>query len=110
MRCSYRKCSKYIENLFVVDFILRDFVDRLLSEDITLDEFYREFAEEVGIDKKLLEARKILGVGEDEEDMEEIDRSYKKLARKYHPDMSGGDEVLFKQINDTHKLIRKELE
>lgn len=107
---SYSLCGKFIENLYVVDSVLRTEVDRLLGDVITLDEFYREFADDDMADENLKVARKILEVSEDEEDFELISKKYKVLARKFHPDMSGGDEKKFQAINAAHKLIRKELE
>jgi len=110
LRCSYGLCGKFIENLFVVDKVLAREVDRLFAKEITLDEFHREFADDDKVDEKLIAARKTLGVEGDCEDFEEISKNYKKLAKKYHPDMSDGDEVRFQEINAAHKLIRKELE
>jgi hypothetical protein len=110
LRCSYGLCGKFIENLYVVDKVLEIFVNRLLDEDMTLDEFHREFADDDKGDEKAKEARKILGVDEDEADFDLISKQYKVLARKFHPDMSGGDQETFQKINAAHKLIRKELE
>ncbi|MBS3087343.1 J domain-containing protein [Candidatus Pacearchaeota archaeon] len=107
---SYGLCSKFIENLYVVDKVLETEVDRLLDEEITLDEFHREFVSDDKGDEKLIEARRTLGVAEDCEDFEEISRHYKVLAKKFHPDMEGGDHEMFQKINAAHKLIRKELE
>lgn len=107
--CSYGKCSKYIENLFVVDFLLDKWVDDLVEERVTLTEFQSEFSHEEDLDKKLKEAREVLGVGEDCEDMVEIGRAYKKLAVKFHPDAGGTDEE-FRRIGDAYQLIRRELE
>ncbi|MFH0808372.1 MAG: J domain-containing protein [archaeon] len=107
---SYSLCSKFIENLFVVDKVLETEVDRLLDNEISLDEFHREFASDDKADEKLIEARRTLGVAEDCEDFEEISKHYKILARKFHPDMNGGDHEMFQKINAAHKLIRKELE
>ncbi len=107
---SYNLCRKFIENLFVVDKVLEREVEKLLDKEISLDEFHREFAEDDKADDKAKEARRILGVSEDEHDFELIGKNYKKLARQFHPDMSGGDEKKFQEINAAHKLIRKELE
>ena len=40
---------------------------------------------------------------------EEIDKSYKKLARKYHPDLNQGDskaEEKFKEVNEAHEVLK----
>lgn len=51
---------------------------------------------------------KILEVGRNAT-TEEIDKSYKKLARKYHPDLNQGDsnaEEKFKEINEAHEVLK----
>ncbi len=46
----------------------------------------------------------ILGVGKDASD-EEIKKAYRKLAHKYHPDKSGGDEAKFKELNEAYQVL-----
>jgi curved DNA-binding protein len=50
---------------------------------------------------------KILGVGRDASE-DEIKRAYRKLARKYHPDVNKdkGAEEKFKQINEAHEVLK----
>lgn len=36
---------------------------------------------------------------------EEIKKAYRKLAHKYHPDKSGGDERKFKEINEAYQAL-----
>ncbi|MFZ2970874.1 MAG: molecular chaperone DnaJ [Minisyncoccia bacterium] len=36
---------------------------------------------------------------------DEIKRAYRKLAQKYHPDKSGGDEAKFKEINQAYEVL-----
>lgn len=51
---------------------------------------------------------KILEVGRNAT-TEEIDKSYKKLARKYHPDLNPGDsaaEEKFKEVNEAHEVLK----
>ncbi len=110
LKYSYSLCSKFIENLYVVDKVLKIEVGRLLDEEISLDQFQREFFEDDDLGDKLIGARKILGVEAGENDFDLISKKYKVLARKYHPDMSEGNEEMFQKINSAHKLIRKELE
>ena len=50
---------------------------------------------------------KIIGVGRDAS-ADEIKRAYRKLARKYHPDVNKdkGAEEKFKQINEAHEVLK----
>ena len=36
---------------------------------------------------------------------DEIKKSYKQLAKKYHPDRKGGDEEMFKKINNAYEIL-----
>ncbi|MBI2013836.1 MAG: DnaJ domain-containing protein [Candidatus Colwellbacteria bacterium] len=47
---------------------------------------------------------KILGV-EKSATQEEIKKAYHKLAHKYHPDKSGGDEKKFKEVNEAYQVL-----
>src|SRR3989344_9189477 len=46
----------------------------------------------------------ILGVEKNASE-EEIKKAYRKLAHKYHPDKSGGDDVKFKEINEAYQVL-----
>jgi len=46
----------------------------------------------------------ILGVLKGASD-DEIKKAYRKLAHKYHPDKSGGDEKKFKEINQAYQVL-----
>jgi curved DNA-binding protein len=60
----------------------------------------------VGVEYK--DYYKILGV-EKNTGPDEIDKAYKKMARKYHPDLNQGDkksEERFKDINEAHEVLK----
>ena len=53
---------------------------------------------------------KILGVGR-EASKDEIAKAFKKLARKYHPDLNPGNkesEEKFKEINEAYEVLKDE--
>ena len=49
----------------------------------------------------------VLGVGRDA-GADEIKRSYRKLARKYHPDVSSEDdaEARFKELQEAYEVLK----
>jgi molecular chaperone DnaJ len=47
---------------------------------------------------------KILGVSQDASH-EEIKKTFRELAHKYHPDKTGGDEARFKEINEAYQVL-----
>lgn len=46
----------------------------------------------------------LLGISKGATD-DEIKKAYRKLAHKYHPDKSGGDEAKFKEINQAYQVL-----
>ena len=103
---SYNKFN-FIGNIHVLAKILEKYVEAMLNNERSASEFINDFAEDKDVEKKREEARKLLDVG-DTKDMKEIDRKYKQLAKDHHPDM-GGDTKLFQEINNAHKLLKREL-
>lgn len=49
----------------------------------------------------------ILGISKDAT-QSEIKSAYRKLSKKYHPDMEGGDDEKFKQINEAYGVLGDE--
>ena len=107
---SYNGAHKFVENLYVVSKIIELEVDALLKEKKTLQEFISEFSEEKDIRDKRREARKTLGVDEGTLDLNVINEKYKSLAKAHHPDMPNGNMEKFKEINNAHKTLKRELE
>ena len=54
-------------------------------------------------------ARVTLGLAENENDIEVINKAYKAMARDLHPDMESGDIDKFKLVNNAHKTLKREL-
>ncbi|PIN74147.1 molecular chaperone DnaJ [Candidatus Woesearchaeota archaeon CG10_big_fil_rev_8_21_14_0_10_45_16] len=108
MYFGYKLADKFVENLYIVSKVIELEVKALLEERITMEEFTQHFSEDHDIEKRRKEARIILGVPEDCLDLDLINRNYKNLAKKCHPD-AGGDQELFKKINNAHKMLKREL-
>lgn len=100
--------KNYLENLFVVSKILEFEVENLLSGEINKEDFKHKFESDNDLDQKKIEARLTLGLADEENDLQVINKAYKDLAKKNHPD-AGGDLEEFKKINSAHKLLIKEL-
>jgi hypothetical protein len=109
LKYSYGLMPKFIENLAIIEKVLKLEVERLLSKEILVDDFIREFTEDDDLIEQRIEARKTVCVSPDEMDIEKINHNYKLLAKKYHPDMPEGDHECFQRINAAHKLLKKEL-
>ncbi|MBP7708731.1 J domain-containing protein [Candidatus Pacearchaeota archaeon] len=109
LKYSYALMPRFVENLYIIDKVLKLEVEKLINEEINTDQFCREFSEDDDLTTQRDEARKLLGVEPGETDFELISKKYKDLARKHHPDMPEGDHEMFQKINAAHKLIQKEL-
>ena len=107
---SYSRAAKFVENLYVVSKIIELEVDALLEKKKTLQEFIGEFSEDRDVRHKRREARKVLGVDEETLDLDVINEKYKSLAKAHHPDMPDGNMEKFKEINNAHKILKRELE
>ena len=107
---SYNGAAKFVDNLYVVSKVIEYEVDVLLKERKTLQEFINEFSEDDDICDKRKDARKVLGVDENTLDLNVINEKYKSLAKTHHPDMPNGNMEKFKELNNAHKILKRELE
>jgi hypothetical protein len=108
----YYECAsqkKYVDNLFIVSKIVSNEVELVLSDKKPIEEFVAEFREDEDVLDERKEAREFFGLEHDHKDMEEINKKYKELARKLHPDMPTGDAEKFKKLNHHHKILKREL-
>ncbi len=106
---SHNSMGKYVENMYVVFKVIDLAVTDLVEGRITSEEFVLEFSEGKDVAKKRKEARITLGLEHNVDDITVIDKAYKELAKKHHPDADGGDVEKFKEINNAHKIIKREL-
>ena len=106
---SYKACTKYVENLFVVSKIIEFEVKEILAGKKTIEQFIFDFSEPQDIEKERKEARRLLGIDEDSLDFELMTKKYKELAKEAHPDMPTGDTDRFKVLNRAHKILQREL-
>ncbi|MBI2662424.1 J domain-containing protein [Candidatus Woesearchaeota archaeon] len=107
---SYNGANKFVDNLFVVSKIIQLEVESLINSEKSNEDFIRDFSEEHDVQERRKQAREILGVNYDSRDMELINKKYKDLAKEHHPDMPNGNLEKFKQINNAHKTLKRELE
>ena len=109
MYYSYKSAKNYVDNLYVVYKVIEFEVNDLISGKNTFQEFLSEFTERDDVEHMRKEAREILGIAPDVLDFNIINKKYKELAKKYHPDMPDGDAEMFKKINNAHKILKREL-
>lgn len=98
----------FVGNIHVIAKLLEKYVQAMIDGEKSSEDFVKDFSEDVDVEKKRKEARELLDVG-DTNDMKEIDRKYKQLAKDNHPD-KGGDTKKFQEINRAHKLLKRELD
>lgn len=110
-RFSYSLAKRFIDNLYVIKELVRLEVEDVLTGKKDIRDFLHDFTDtedRKSIGKDLKDAKKTLGVDENESDFEKINNAYRALAKKHHPD-AGGDMEEFQKINKAHKLIKKEM-
>jgi len=106
---SYKGANNFAENLFVVYKVIENEVIALVNEDKPIEDFIFEFSEEKDVEDERKKARELLGLSHDTQDLDEINRAYKNMAKDLHPDMPGGDTEKFKELNKAHKILKREL-
>ena len=106
---SYNGGTKYVENLYVVSKIIEFEVKQILEGQKTIEQFIFDFSESKEVMQERKDARKLLGIDSDSLDLELVDKKYKELAKKVHPDTPTGDTEQFKMINRAHKILKREL-
>ncbi|PIN79947.1 molecular chaperone DnaJ [Candidatus Woesearchaeota archaeon CG10_big_fil_rev_8_21_14_0_10_32_9] len=107
---SYNSTGKFVENLAVIYKVLELEITALVEERMTVDEFVAKYREEHDVKEKRKLARETLGLEHDEIDLDVINKKYKDLAKEHHPDKEGGDTEKFKEINNAHKTLKRELQ
>jgi len=107
---SYKACSKYVENLYVISKLIELEVNAITNGEKTIDQFIRDFTENHDVEGERKAARELLGVDSEILDLEIINKKYKYLAKDLHPDMPNGDTEKFKILNRAHKILKRELE
>ena len=106
---SYNGAAKFVENLAMIEQVIKYFIQQVAEEQITPTKFLELFAEEIDIVEQRKNARTVLGVDENSIDFETMHKNYRKMSKEYHPDMPTGDVDRFKEINTAHKILKKEL-
>ncbi|MFP4401812.1 MAG: DnaJ domain-containing protein [Candidatus Nanoarchaeia archaeon] len=111
-RYSYSMAKRFIDNLYLISKLIEIEVREVIDGKKDIQEFYSLFTESSksvkSLESDLKDAKLLLELDENEQDVETINVAYKKLARKHHPDLGGSMEE-FQQINKAHKLIKKEM-
>lgn len=107
---SYGRQPRYVDNLQVIAKLIEIEAYKLLNGEKTIEEFLLDFREDDDLIQKRNEARNLLGIKKHENDLEIINKQFKKLAREHHPDTENGNAERFKLINEAHKILKKELE
>ncbi|WP_319508663.1 J domain-containing protein [uncultured Methanolobus sp.] len=109
MHYSHNMQKNYVENLYVLSRVIDIEANRVLSGDITIDDFISEFKEDKDVHQKRQEAREFFGCDHDETDFTVINEKYKMLSKELHPDKPTGDLEKFKELNVAHKILKREL-
>ncbi len=106
---SYNRSRKFVENLYVVFKVMEAEVNAVFNKEKTVEQFIIDFSEDEKVEDERKAARELLGVEEDCNNMDLMSQNYKKMAKEHHPDVEGGSQEKFKEINNAHKTLKREL-
>ena len=109
MHYSYNLQKKFVDNLYVVFKVIEVEVGMIISKKNTPEEFILHFKEDKNVESRQRNAREFFDLEHDETDFEVINKKYKDMAKILHPDTPTGDTERFKQLNDAHKILKREL-
>lgn len=107
---SYDSTNKFVDNLYIVSKVIELEVNALLNEQKQVDDFISTFSEDNDVEEQRKNARTTLGLSTNIKDLDIINKRYKDLAREQHPDTPTGNLEKFKEINNAHKILKRELE
>lgn len=99
--------KRYIDNLNLISQVIKKYCDELTQDKISIEDFLKAFKEEEDVEDLREKARNYFEL-EENFTLTELDKKYKTLAKKYHPDMNNGDTEKFKELNVMHKTLKRE--
>ncbi|MEK6967610.1 MAG: J domain-containing protein [Nanoarchaeota archaeon] len=107
---TYSRAHKYVDNLQIALKVIETETQNVLKGIKSIEQFIEDFREDDDVVEKRKAAREALGFEHDHHDLNSINVAFKKKSRELHPDMPGGDTEKFKQLNEAHKTLKRELE
>ncbi|HBB56804.1 TPA: hypothetical protein DEW47_03015 [Patescibacteria group bacterium] len=90
----FKKIEDLISKGFSLEEAQKVVEDTLKNRREQIDEEYKKLDDE----EKDIEKRKTIS----QEEQEELKKLFRKLAHKFHPDLTGGDDTMMKKINKTY--------
>ena len=90
----FKKIEELINKGFSFEEAQKVVEDSLKKRREQIDEEYKKLNDE----EKDIEKRKTIS----QEDQEELKKLFRKLAHKFHPDLTGGDDTMMKKINKAY--------
>ncbi|MFT4282862.1 MAG: J domain-containing protein [Candidatus Woesearchaeota archaeon] len=98
---------KFAENIAMINKVLSLFIQDIQNGEKSFEEFSSSFKEDESVDDKRELARKYFEL-EEEFSLDDVNKKYKFLSKKLHPDMPSGDLEKFKELNEMHKVLKRE--